>query len=84
MAVTDRPTLKLQVERGYFIDNINPGGDNLCTQDQIYRQFFIDTLTTFCLHLEDVFFFRLLSEGIVPPSQLTSFFTPIKVNFWAI
>ena len=36
MEVTDIPTLKLRVE-GYFIDTINPGGDNLYTADQICR-----------------------------------------------
>ena len=36
--VTDIPTLKLRVEiKGYFIDTVNPGGDNLYTADQICR-----------------------------------------------
>ena len=44
MEVTDIPTLKLRVERG--ISNINPGGDNLYTADQICRmvEFLIDNI----------------------------------------
>ena len=32
--------------KGYFIDTINPGGDNLHTADQIYRmvEFLIDNI----------------------------------------
>ena len=46
MEVTDIPTLKLRVERGYFIDTINPGGDNLYTAHQICRilEFLIDNI----------------------------------------
>ena len=46
MEVTDIPTLKLRVERWYFIDTINPGGDNLYTADQICRmmEFLIDNI----------------------------------------
>ena len=36
--------IKITSGKGYFIDTINTGGDNLCTADQICRmvQFFID------------------------------------------
>ena len=46
MEVTDIPTLKLRVERGYFIETIDPGGDNLFTADQICRmvEFLIDNI----------------------------------------
>ena len=46
MEVTYRPTLKLGVERGYFIETIDPGGDNLYTADQICRmvEFLIDNI----------------------------------------
>ena len=46
MEVTDIPTSKLRVERGYFIDTINPGGDNLYTAGKICRmvEFLIDNI----------------------------------------
>ena len=61
--------IKITSGKGYFIDTINPGGDNLYTADQICRivEFLIDNIL---LSLEDVFFVRSLGfqwERIVPP-----------------
>ena len=38
--------IKIMSGKGYFIDTINPGGDNLCTADQICRmvEFLIDNI----------------------------------------
>ena len=46
MEVTDIPTLKLRVEKGYFIDTISHGGDNLYTADQVCRmvEFLVDNI----------------------------------------
>ena len=46
MEVTDIPTLKITSRKGYFIDTINPSGDNLYTADQICRmvEFLIDNI----------------------------------------
>ena len=68
MEVTYLRTLKLQVEKEYFMDTINPGGDNLYTADQICRM--VQFLITPLLSLEDVFFVRSLGfqwEWIVAP-----------------
>ena len=46
MEVTDIPTLKFKMEKGYFIETINPGGDSLYTVDQICKivEFLIDNI----------------------------------------
>ena len=46
MEVTDIPTLKITSGKGYFIDTINPGGDNLYIADQICKmvEFLIDNI----------------------------------------
>ena len=46
MEITDIHTLKFTSGKGYFIDTINPGGDNLYTADQICRivEFLIDNI----------------------------------------
>ena len=80
---SDRYThIKITSGKGYFMDTISPGGDNLYTTDQICRtvEFLIDNIL---LSLEDVFFVRSLGfqwERIVP-LLADSFFTTMKVNF---
>ena len=54
----------------YFIDTINPVGDNLYTADQICRMAGFLIILTSLFSLEDVFFVRSLGfqwERIVPP-----------------
>ena len=61
--------IKITSGKGYFIDTINSGGDNLYTADQICRKGGVFDLSLL-LSLEDVFFIRSLGfqwERIVPP-----------------
>ena len=46
MEATDIPHIKITSGKGYFIDTINPGGDNLYTADQMCRmvEFLIDNI----------------------------------------
>ena len=62
--------IKITSGKGYFIDTINPGGDNLYTADQICRMVEVLIGNIFLLSLEEVFFVRSLGsqwEPIVPP-----------------
>ena len=76
--------IKITSGKGYFIDTIIPGGDNLDTGDQICRmvKFFIDEMFVKfrgCL-FRQVIGIPMETNCAPPPCYLTSFFTPMKVK----
>ena len=77
--------IKITSWKAYFIDTINPGGDNLYTADQISRtvEFLIDNIFVKfggCL-FRQIIGIPMGTNCAPPPCWLTSFFTPMKVNF---
>ena len=69
--------IKITSGRGYFIDTIHPGGDNLYTADQIYRmvEFLIHNIF---LKFEGCFFRQVIGiptgRGCAPPPPLADLF----------
>ena len=74
--------VKITSGKGYFIDTINPGGDNLYTADQICRmvEFLIDNIFVKLGECPFVRSCEIPMGRFVSPCQPTSFFTPMKVN----